>query len=258
MYKHFYSLYLSISLIGKLLCLILGLVLMTSVITSPFTNYALASDINDITDKKTPASKLPSLNWHLWKTNKELSVEYRDITQSNLIEIRAKAVIKSTLSGALLFLQNTENIPRWLHNARSSKIIKKISPTENISLTTFNALWPAKTREMIIRSHYWQNEDLSVEVTMSDESERYSQHGEKGTIKISIISAHWTITEKINGTINIEHRLVAEPNGFIPYWLANRMALKSMWQTLTNIHNQLSKSPHQSQQLPNIRTLSRN
>jgi len=208
---------------------------------------------DDSIEKKTLLVNQQTVNWQLWKANSTLSLEFRHTPHSDLIEIRAKAAIKSTLSGALLFLQDTKSIPKWLHNSSKSTIIKKISATENISVTAFDAFWLTKNREMIIRSHYWQNDDLSVEVTINDESQNYSQYKSKETIQINIISAYWTIKKMSNGIIEIEHTISADPNGFIPNWVANRIALKSMWKTLVNIENQLPSSHHQKHQLPNIR-----
>ena len=247
MLKLFCHLYLLLNLTCKFICLNF----LALLIVLPATATDL---VDDPIEKKHPLINQPPLSWQLWQASNTLSVEFRHTRYSDLIEIRAKAAIKSTLSGVLLFLQDTKNMPNWLHNASKSKIIKEISATENISLTTFNALWLVKNRAMIIRSRYWQNDDLSVEVTINDESKNYDQYAAKATILINIISAHWTIKKSGNGIIEIEHTISADPNGFIPNWLANRIALKSMWQTLVNIENQLPNAHHQKQQLPNIRT----
>ncbi|MCJ8320523.1 MAG: START domain-containing protein [Colwellia sp.] len=227
-----------------------ALLLLTIITTS-----ALAIDI---VDKKQKELSLVSPPWELWKQNKNLSIKYRKIPNQDLIEIHAQAKITSSLSAILLFLQDTKNIPRWLHNASYSEILKTLSSQENISKTTFDALWPIKNREMIIRSKYWQNENLSVQVVITDESVNYRQHTTNETIPINIQSAHWKITPLINNTVFIEHTIIADPMGSVPKWLANRMALKSMWETLTNIAMQLPKSSYQYQRLPNIKELPQN
>jgi hypothetical protein len=244
MLKLFCHLYLLLNLSCRFICL--------GFLASPLLFFVPTVTLADDNIEKILPVNLQPLNWQLSKTSDTLSIEFRNIPHSDVIEIRAKALIESTLSGALLFLQDTKSISKWLHNSSKSKIIKNISATENISVTTFDAFWLFKNREMIIRSRYWQNDDLSVEVTINDESKNYSQYKSKETIQINIISAHWTIKKRSNGMIEIEHTVSAEPNGFIPNWLAIRIALKSMWKTLVNIENQLPSSGHQKQQLPNI------
>ena len=205
--------------------------------------------------EKTEHSRSKAQVWTLWKKSKNLTVEYRDTSDKTLIEIRAKATINSSLSAVLLFLQDTKSIPNWLHNTRESIIIKEISARENISIITFDAFWPIKAREMIIHSQYWQNNDLSVEVAIEDVGKNYQQYGSDDVIQINIVSAHWNIYPKLNNTLDIEHTIIANPNGSIPNWLANHIALKSMWKTLVNINNQLPKSPYQQQHLANIQEL---
>jgi len=248
MLKLFYHLYLILNHCYKLFCLCL---LGSSV---AFSVTASTLIIANVKNKADVADQQPQ-NWQLWRASNTLSIEFRNIPHSDLIEIRAKAVIESSLSGTLLFLQQTKNIPQWLHNSSNSEIIKTISETENISLTHFDKVWLVKKREMIIRSHYWQNKDLSVEVTIKDESKNYRQYQSKKAIQINILSAHWLIKNRRKGIIEIEHRIIADPNGHIPKWLANRIALKSMWRTLINIENQLPGSHYQKEKLKNIQEL---
>ncbi len=196
--------------------------------------------------------------WISSRLNKNQQVEYRNIADSNLIEIRATMTVKSSLSAVLLFLQDTRNIPLWLHNASHSEIVESITVNENISITSFDAFWPVKTREMVIRSRYWQNENLSIEVVIIDESNNYLHLISKDAIPINILSAKWKISPLTNGDIHIEHVIIANPNGSIPHWLANRIALKSIWKTLINIKEQLPYSHYQQEKLINISELSRN
>jgi len=207
--------------------------------------------------QSTQASTTDNTNknkaWSLWKQNLNLRIQYRKSQQQNLIEIHASANITSSLSAALLFLQDTDIIPNWLANAHSSKVLVKLSEQENISKTTFDAFWPIKKREMIVRSRYWQNSDLSVEVVIEDEYEDYQQYANTNNIPINIISAYWKLTPSGKNTINIKHTIIANPNGYVPSWLANRIALNAMWQSLLNIEKQLPNSNYQLQHLSTIK-----
>ena len=218
-------------------------------ITLFFLLCVISSSTQALTTDKANKNK----RWKLWKENRNLHIEYRKIQQQNLIEIHASATVTSTLPAALLFLQDTSIIPYWLENASKSEILIKLSEQENISKTTFNAFWPIKQREMIIRSRYWQNNDLSVEVVIEDETKNYQQYATSNTIPITIISAYWKINSADNNTITIEHTIIANPNGSIPNWLANRIALNAMWQTLLNIEEQLPSSNYQQQHLSTIK-----
>jgi len=46
------------------------------------------------------------------------------------------------LSGVLLFIQDTKNMPIWLDNAESSQVLEHISAQENIFVVNFKSFGP--------------------------------------------------------------------------------------------------------------------
>ena len=218
-------------------------------------SIALPIDSKDYNTSNSPANVQP---WTIWEKNENVSVKFREVPNTVLIEIKAQVTVTSSLSGALLFLQDTTNITRWLENVNYSKVIENISAQENISKTAFDSFWPIKNREIIVRSRYWQNEDLSVEVSIEDQSLNYRHLITEDALPITIVFAHWKVTPHINNTITIEHVVIADPNGSIPSWITNRMALKSMWRSMLNVTEQLPVSSFQQQTLNTIKELSAN
>lgn len=59
--------------------------------------------------------------WTLWKENEAIKIYYRKLDDTPLIEMKVNATIKFTLSGFLLFIQDTDNIPNWLDNVKQAK-----------------------------------------------------------------------------------------------------------------------------------------
>jgi len=199
--------------------------------------------------KNAPA--LPS--WTTWKESKHIKVDYKNIDASDLIEIKAKATIKSSLSGFILFIQDTQNINQWLDNVHSSNVLNVVTPQENIFITHFNRYWPISERYMVVTSRYWQNSDLSLEISMRDiNNERYL---EKDKIKIEVKKAHWRIQPNKDNTITIEYTVIADPKGKIPVWLTKRLSLNGLWKTMNNLQEQLPLSRWQSHTIENIKEL---
>ena len=148
-------------------------------------------------------------SWKVWKKNSELSVSYRPAIALNkklsteLIEIKATAKVSSTLSGFLFFIQQVDNTPNWLVNASASSIIKQISTNENIFLIEFLGVWPLKPRLLVLHSTYWQNNDLSVEIKLSDNNNittanliPFLSEDIQNFLRIKTYQAHWKITPK--------------------------------------------------------------
>lgn len=224
---------------------------------SVFLFYSAQSlAISDVNQTKNPTSitnKVTNTSpWTISDKSDNRSVKYRQYKKGPQIEIKGKVTLKSSLSAALLFLQDGPNMPNWLHNAASSKILTLISANENVSLIRFNAIWPVKDREMIIRSRFWQNSDLSIEVSSEDTMNQYHTYTSANVVGINMLYSHWTITPITKGMITIEYTIAADPNGIIPHWLTKRIALNATWKTLGNILHQLPSSSFQAQKLTQI------
>ncbi|AAZ27070.1 hypothetical protein [Colwellia psychrerythraea] len=213
------------------------------------------------------ASEIP---WKLWKKTSAQSVSYRpaiinDQTDDKLIEIKATATVKSSISGFLFFLQNVDNTQHWLVNASESKIIKQYSATENSFYIKLTKIWPLQARILILNSLYWQNDDLSVEIKLTDavNVEDYmllAVSNLKDYLQVKTHSAHWKImpkqSEEEGSEIAIEYIFIADGRGETPKWLADHLALKSIWKSMRNIRRQLPKEKWQQQTIKGITELS--
>jgi len=189
--------------------------------------------------------------WQVWRSNKTLSVSYQVDPLSGLNIIKAHAVVHSTLSGFMLFLQDTQHIPDWLANAQRSEVIKQISPYENIFITYFDTVWPVTPRNMVLHSTYQQLTDGSISITVNDAAQAIPSIPQ--SIRMTALLTKWHIMPLPEHQISINYQVQVDPNGDIPHWLINKLALKAMWQTLKNIEQQLPKSHWQQQSLTTIK-----
>lgn len=210
-----------------------------------FIGESFAENIND---------KIP---WVQWKKAPEIQLEYRHVNDGDLIEVKAQIKLTSSLSAFLLFLLDTDNVPNWLDNAKESQVLKTVENNTHIFTTEFYGFWPISSREMIIRSHQWQNDDLSVEIHIEN---AFDLAKKKHTILVDVMSANWLITPTISKegekTLAIEYTFIVDAKGNVPTWLVNSMTLKSTWQTLKNIKKQLPQSKWQSSTLAHINEIS--
>lgn len=199
----------------------------------------------------------PELPWKKWKQSKNLSVSSRISTIDNLTEIKVTALVNSSLSGFLLFIQDVDNTPAWLTNANSSKIVKKISPTEHIFTVSFSAIWPVKSRHLQLHSQYWQNKDLSVKIQLKDDFSVDIAH--KDAVRVKFYEGHWKLTPILNNEqqkqLIIEYTFIADNGGEMPKWFAEQLALKSILKSMKQMSLQLPESKWQLQTIPSITEL---
>jgi hypothetical protein len=204
------------------------------------------------------ASLTPELPWKQWKKYKNLSISSRVSTIDELIEIKATALVNSSLSGFLLFIQDVDNTPTWLTNASSSKVIKQLSATENIFTVNFSAIWPLKPRHVQLHSRYWQNSDLSVEIKIEDDFSMDIAHS--NAVRIKFYEGHWLLTPILNDKqqkqLIIEYTFIADNGGEMPKWFADQLALKSILKSMKKMSQKLPQSKWQRHSIPDIIELS--
>jgi len=204
------------------------------------------------------ASLTPQYPWKTWKQSKNLSISSRVSAIDQLTEIKATALVNSSLSGFLLFIQDVNNTPEWLTNASSSKIIKVFSATENIFTINFAGIWPLEPRYSQLHSHYWQNSDLSVEIQLEDDFSIDIAHSD--AVRVKFYEGHWLLTPIINKEhqkqLIIEYIFIADSGGKLPKWFADQLALKSILKSMKQISLQLPQSKWQQQKIPDITELS--
>jgi len=196
------------------------------------------------------AFALPEPEWNTWYDKGDISISYlKDNTGD--ITIKASVMTKSTLSAFILFLQDTDHIPKWLDNANKSTVIEQISKNENVFITHFDGFWPVKPRNMVIQTQYVQASDMSIRITSVDAGQQYPQIS--NSIRVKVNYANWQIKPlNDNQSILIQYQLSVNPNLSLPNTFVRSLTLNSMKETLSNIQQQLPKSNWQDFELDGI------
>ena len=211
--------------------------------------------ISNIISTANAATIAPELPWKKWKQFKSLTISARSSTINQLTEIKATAIVNSSLSGFLAFIQDVNNTPTWLASVKNSEIIKKTSATEQIFTINFSTIWPLKPRYLQLNSHYWQNSDLSVELKddLSINIENLN------ATRVRIFKGHWLIIPKLSKSkqkqLLIEYTFIADNGGDIPKWLADQLALKSILKSMKKMSVLLPQPKWQKQSVAGINEL---
>ena len=204
-------------------------------------------------EKSSQAINTSIQPWHIWRENNELIVSYRTSGYKDLIEIKAQAKLTSSIAGFIYFIEDLAQLHHWLDNAESAKIISQIAINENTFVTRFKGLWPVAAREMVVHSRYWQNEDLSVEISVEDASDVVI--ATEDAVRMQVLKAHWQIVPTTINQIAISYQFIVDPRGNIPQWITKPMTLNGIWTTLNNIREQLPNSKWQQKRRIDIKEL---
>lgn len=173
--------------------------------------------------------------WTLAKSEDGIRIHTRE-HQGGLVEIRAQMFLTTSYQAFLVLLEDSSNIPNWVDNVSESRVLKQISPTENIVYTTFAAPWPAKNRDMVTYSKY-QLANNAFRLDIADASQHYPQ--QPGYVRIRDVEARWTLEKLTNGLTHIDYTAYADPGGLLPDWLTNTLSVSAAFNTFSALKKQL-------------------
>jgi len=158
--------------------------------------------------------------WEMAKNQDGITIQTRK-HRDGLVEIRAQMFVNTTYAAFMTLLEDSSNVPNWIDNVDSSRVLKQISDNENIVYTRFAAPWPARDRDMVTYSQFKQFAGALV-LTIKDASDQYPE--QEGFVRIKAVKATWTLEKLTNGMTHIDYTAFADPGGMLPNWLANKLS----------------------------------
>lgn len=184
---------------------------------------------------KASEAELHNDTWHTWKNTHNSAVHYRPAPQKGLIEIKADITLNTTHIEFIKFLHEESLIHKWLDNVDRA-IIRMTSASSSVLILTFDAFWPVSPRIMAVKSEIVRVDNRTIEIHVINNLLESNDE----FIQITLHRGSWRIKQVDNGRVNITYKFVADANGNVPLWLANKLALKSIWKTLNKIHEHYS------------------
>ncbi|MGV1721507.1 START domain-containing protein [Vibrio furnissii] len=184
--------------------------------------------------------------WEMAKNQAGITIQTRK-HRDGLVEIRAQMFVNTTYAAFMTLLEDSSNVPNWIDNVDSSRVLKQISDNENIVYTRFVAPWPARDRDMVTYSQFKQFAGALV-LTIEDASDQYPE--QEGFVRIKAVKATWTLEKLTNGMTPIDYTAFADPGGMLPNWLANKLSVSSAFNTFEALREQLPK--YQGKRHPHV------
>ncbi len=172
-------------------------------------------------------------DWQLYKADDVTTVEYRR-SDAQLLQIRAVTEADSKISAFLHLLEDTASISNWVANSEKAELLAKPDGNTHLVHTYFSAPWPVSKRDMVTQS-VWQQDAASGVLTLliSDMGEHFPPVN--GYVRMQQVQGQWTLTPLGNGRIKIAYQGQADPAGKLPRFIADKVALKALWQTFTQL-----------------------
>jgi len=188
----------------------------------------------------TMATSLFAAEWELKKTDDDLGIKVytRAVEGSPFKEFKGVTNLKSTLNGVVALVRDTENMPNWMFNMLSIKVLKEVNEKESYSYSV-NKTGPfMDDRDSVVHSVLSQDPTTKV-VSMTLEGKPDYIPPSDDAVRVSSVNGLWQFTPNGNGTVEVVYQLHADPAGSLPQGLINNFIMKSPLESLTGMHEQI-------------------
>ncbi|MGO2074014.1 MAG: START domain-containing protein [Pseudoalteromonas sp.] len=174
--------------------------------------------------------------WQHWKSQDGVTVNYKKHA-NGIFEVQADMTVKAVMaSDFMALLSDTSSAPQWLENVTQVDVIARPSRNEALVHTQFDPPWPVSNRDMVSHSCYKAISAKQTELIIQGRPDYIPRL--EGFIRFEQLRASWLLTQ-INEQLSIEYTAFADPGGSLPYWISNKVGLKSALKTMQALRVQL-------------------
>ena len=193
-------------------------------------------------------------NWTIKKDENGIAVYTRTAANSNLKEMKAVFYLQTSLSSIIALIDDRENYSQWVYKCGKSVILKKISETQQVHYQTIMVPWPLDNRDFVITTSLSQDETTKIITIKSSESPNFIP-SIKGFVRIQLLEASWILTPLKDGIVQVDYRLLVNPSGAIPAWIANLVVTEGPFNTMVNFKQWVMKPKYQAAKVSFIKEL---
>lgn len=178
-------------------------------------------------------------SWIEKKAASDITVHVREADNSPFHVIQGKTVVAANLATLVSFLQDEDINTQWVPYSGGAKLLDQVSPMRSIVHFQVKASWPFKSRDAIAAFEISQNPETKV-LTISMENLPGYIPKQKNVVRMPSYGGYWKLTPIDSQMTEVVYQNHIDPGGNIPGWIANSFAVKTTWQALSNLKEQIA------------------
>jgi hypothetical protein len=175
--------------------------------------------------------------WMYEREKKGIKVFTKKSKWGHLRDSRAQMFVSTTPENILKFLTDFDNYKTWFPRCSQSKLIARLNENESIVHLFFDAPWPIKNRDCVMRVKVEKDARTGV-ITITETSEPKYLKPEDGVVRISQLISIWKFTPK-NGGTEVYNEYSSNPGGNIPDWMTNTQSVENPLATFESIQQKV-------------------
>lgn len=179
------------------------------------------------------AIAIPARGWEPVHRESGLLVERRPYAHSALQEIRGVTVVHASLNALMALLRDAPFNREWVYRSGGARILEE-SDTQAYVYGIVDAPWPMSDRDTVVRFDYRQDGNTkTILITITNFPDYIPSR--PGLVRVPRFGGFWQLRPLGKGEVEVTYQVYGDPGGWIPVWLANRAAARSVTHTLQRL-----------------------
>ena len=171
--------------------------------------------------------------WVYEQEKKGIKVFSKKGRWGHLRDSKATMLVSLSPEQMLTTLTDFDNYKSWFPRCSKSRVVARLNESENIVHLHFNAPWPVKDRDCVIRVKI-EKDKTGGAITITETSEPKYIREEADVVRILQIQSVWKLVSK-NGGTEVTNEYSSNPGGNIPDWMTNTQSVENPMNTFENL-----------------------
>lgn len=178
--------------------------------------------------------------WSLVKDKDWIRIYESYMDHSNFKRIKVECTLDGTFDKLMTVLNDVSNHKNWIYNTKTSRILKRISPTEYYYYTETSLPWPLQNRDAVVHIKFYRDSQNRFLKIAAEGVPDYLP-AVSGKIRVPRSANSWMVTMPVPDKLHIVYVFEADPGGSLPSWLVNALVDKGPYESFKKLAEQLKK-----------------
>ncbi|MDP2225918.1 MAG: START domain-containing protein [Moraxellaceae bacterium] len=195
-------------------------------------------------------------NWELARDRGGIKVWTTTIPDYPIRGFRAVTVVKSSLSGVVNLILDTDNAGRWAYRTTRIDVLSRNDEEGTFVIRADTDFpWPLTDRDVVLSGAVSQDEKTRVVTirSISVESAQYPHRA--GFVRMPDMEGVWVLRPLPGGQVEVSMTGRANPGGSIPGSIVNLIIHETPYMTLRGLREAVRDERYQRSVQPRIREL---
>lgn len=168
------------------------------------------------------------------------------VPQSSLYGFKATTVVKSTLSGLVALITDTDNPSRWLYRTSSIEVLARDDTQQTFTIRVLTDFpWPFTDREALVDVKISQDTKGVVRIDSNQSPYEAKYPIDACCLRMPMVKGYWLFKPLANSMVEVSMSGHADPGGRIPASAVNFLIQEHPYNTLLGLQKVISDIRYQ-------------